>query len=107
MNPSANADVVLELKARLASLYGERLAGAILFGSQARGDATEDSDIDVLIVLKEPFDLREERRRTLAVIAELSLKHNALISDIIVSADEYRQSDAPLYREVRREGLRL
>ena len=36
----------------LKTLYGEQLDKIVLFGSQARGDATPESDIDILIVLK-------------------------------------------------------
>ena len=99
--------ILHQLKERLANLYGERLSAVLLYGSQARGDATQDSDIDVLIVLKEPFDAREERKRTLDAIAELSLEHGALINDVIVSEDEYRHGKGPLYREIRREGIPL
>ena len=44
--------VLDELKDRLAFAYGERLHAVVLFGSEARGDARPDSDIDVLAVLK-------------------------------------------------------
>jgi predicted nucleotidyltransferase len=40
------------LKAGLAEIYGDRLAGLVLYGSQARGDAREDSDVDVAVVLR-------------------------------------------------------
>jgi len=39
------SDLLNELKARLVELYGQRLFALILFGSQARGEATPDSDI--------------------------------------------------------------
>ena len=38
--------VLDELKDRLALAYGERLHAVVLFGSEARGDARPDSDID-------------------------------------------------------------
>jgi predicted nucleotidyltransferase len=41
-----------ELKGALVEVYGERPEGVYLYGSYARGDFTEDSDIDVLLVLK-------------------------------------------------------
>jgi len=40
-----------ELKVCLQKLYGDRLYTLILFGSQARGEATKNSDIDVMAVL--------------------------------------------------------
>jgi predicted nucleotidyltransferase len=99
--------VLRQLKKRLLDLYGERLAHVILFGSFARGDASEDSDIDVLIVLRGSIDPRAERKRTLDLIAGLSLEHNVLISDIITSEEHYSRGEAPLFKEVQREGVRL
>lgn len=99
--------VLHKLKERLADLYGEKLAGVILFGSQTRGDATEDSDIDVLIVLKGSFDSREERKRTLDIMAGLSLEHNVLIADIITSESDYIEGKAPLFKIVQQEGVLL
>lgn len=53
-----------ELKQELVKLYGERLRGIYLYGSYARGDFTEDSDVDVLIVLRgEVNPYREIARR--------------------------------------------
>ena len=43
-----------EMKLLLVRIYGERLRGVYLYGSHARGEATEDSDVDVLIVLDGP-----------------------------------------------------
>ena len=41
-----------ELKERLTSAYGHQLHAVVLFGSEARGEAGPDSDIDVLAVLQ-------------------------------------------------------
>ncbi|MBO0799234.1 MAG: nucleotidyltransferase domain-containing protein [Blastocatellia bacterium] len=43
--------ILNELRQALESIYRERLKQVILYGSQARGDAQLESDIDVLIVL--------------------------------------------------------
>jgi predicted nucleotidyltransferase len=99
--------IVAKLKRQLEELYGPRLSRVVLIGSQARGDATEDSDIDVLIVLKGSFRPREERRRTLDAIAELSLEHDVVIADVIASEHDYIQGTAPLYAAARREGIPL
>jgi predicted nucleotidyltransferase len=52
-----------ELKSSLVELYGDRLFSVILFGSHARGEATSESDIDVMIVLADPVNAVEERSR--------------------------------------------
>jgi predicted nucleotidyltransferase len=41
-----------ELKERLTSAYGDRLHAVVLFGSEARGEAGPDSDIDVLRIAR-------------------------------------------------------
>ena len=57
--------VARAVAADLRELYGDRLKDVILFGSQARGDAHPESDIDLMVVLDEvPSRLRELRSWT-------------------------------------------
>jgi predicted nucleotidyltransferase len=51
MNPKMKA-IVTEFLEYLERLYADRLAQMVVFGSQARGDAAEGSNIDILIVLQ-------------------------------------------------------
>jgi len=56
MIASAIQEIVNEYRDGLANLLGERLDKVILHGSQARGDAGPGADIDVLCVMRSPFD---------------------------------------------------
>jgi predicted nucleotidyltransferase len=49
-----------EVRKRLTELYGDRLVRLVLYGSQARGDAHPESDVDVLVVLKGPVNVSAE-----------------------------------------------
>jgi predicted nucleotidyltransferase len=48
-------DEIRQVAAPILGRYGVRYAG--VFGSVARGDSTADSDVDVLVVLKQPVSL--------------------------------------------------
>lgn len=58
-----NRKIVEELKRRLLASNGERIRRVILYGSRARGSATEESDFDLLVVEKDPVSKREEMSR--------------------------------------------
>lgn len=95
------------LRSHLEQLYGERLVQVILYGSQARGDARFDSDIDVLIVLRGPLEPSQEIKRTSEFIAQLCLENNVLISRAFASLDQVEAEQSPFFLNVRREGVVL
>ncbi len=97
--------ILAELRARLESLYGERLEQVILFGSQARGDAVEGSDIDVMIVLQGEVNVGDEISRTTELCSELSLAYDVVISTIFMSAYRYAQGQSSLLLNVHEEGI--
>jgi predicted nucleotidyltransferase len=57
-----------EIRARLEEAHGERLAGVVLYGSEARGEACEDSDIDLLVLLRGPVRYLADLRRSIEAI---------------------------------------
>lgn len=104
---AAEVEAVLEnLHSRLATLYGERLRSLHLFGSYARGDATSESDVDVLVVLDEIPGYMAEVRRTGAIVSDLSLAHEVTITPVFVAEYQWEAGDTPFLRNVREEGRR-
>lgn len=79
----------------------------ILFGSRARGDARPDSDVDLLIVEREPFSPQHSRRQETARLY-LALRKIALPKDLLLySRDEFELfKDSPhhVVGRARREG---
>lgn len=96
-----------ELASHLRILYDDRLIKAVLFGSQARGDAEGESDVDVMVVLKGEVDTCEEIDRTIDIVAELSLSNDLTISCVFVSEESYNEGMKPLLVNARREGVLL
>jgi predicted nucleotidyltransferase len=97
--------IIREFRTHLEELYGSRLREIILYGSWARGDATEDSDIDVMIVLEGKVSPGREIDRMIDIITDLNLKYNTLISVFPVSEEGYSCGNSPLLLKVRREGV--
>jgi uncharacterized protein len=97
--------ILAELRGRLELVYGDRLAQLVLFGSRARGDAQEDSDIDVLVVLRGAVRAGEEISRAGDITADISLENDVVISCVFVSGDRWARERSPLLMNVRREGV--
>jgi uncharacterized protein len=98
-------DVLADLRRRFETLYGTRLAGLVLYGSQARGDAGMAQILICLSCSTDPVRPGEEIRRTLDDVADLSLRNNVVISCVFVSDERFRQEESPLLINVRRGGV--
>lgn len=98
-------ELLNEIKRRLKEAHGDRLRGVVLYGSEARGEAGPDSDVDVLVLLDDPVNLGRDLQRNLDALYPLALEIGRPISPMPVSAIEYETVDCPLYRNVRQEGI--
>ncbi|WP_434686498.1 nucleotidyltransferase domain-containing protein [Pseudanabaena minima] len=101
------SDLLIELKARLVELYGDRLFSLILFGSQARGEATSDSDIDVMTVLDDPVNVAEEIYRMSDIGWHFMDKYGELVSIIPTAKSAFLDSAISFIRVVKREGIEI
>jgi len=62
--------VAEDLKKRLLACDGERIQRVLLYGSRARGTASEESDFDLLVVENDPVAKREEMMRLRQVVSD-------------------------------------
>jgi predicted nucleotidyltransferase len=97
--------ILARLRIELVHILGPRLEAVYLYGSQARGDARSDSDIDVLVVMNGDFDLGKLLDKTLDLVADLSLEYDVVISRSFVSKERFDQEMSPFLMNVRREAV--
>ena len=100
-------NILMQLRSHFEELYGARLTQMVLYGSQARGDARPDSDIDVLVVLKGQVNPGEEIKRTSYIRADLSLQNDEVISCLFMDEQRFIHYNGPLLRNIRKEGIAL
>jgi predicted nucleotidyltransferase len=100
--------IAKEYKAVLHELYGEELAELVLFGSYARGDQHEESDVDFAIVLYNPTTRSAaELVKTSPIASRLSLKYGLIVSSLPVSLHKKQTSRQGVFENIRKEGIAI
>ena len=101
------SEVTQNCRAVLENYYGSRFRGLILYGSSARDQASQASDIDLLVLLNKPFDYFQELRRIIDLLYPIQLDTDRLISAKPAPLDEFENGSISLYRNAKREGVSL
>jgi predicted nucleotidyltransferase len=97
-------DMMREMKGRLVQAYGARLHGLVLYGSEARGEAEPESDLDVLVLLGDEVHEPDDSWRCIRALYPLMLEWERPIHAEPVDLRSYEAQEFPLYRNARREG---
>lgn len=100
-------DVIQHSRERLSAHYGDRFAGLILYGSEARGDSTSESDIDLLVLLRGPYNRLNELRSIADILYPLQLETDRLLSARPVPLEDFESMRLQLYRNVNEEGVAI
>lgn len=90
--------------------FGGKLDAVILYGSYARGDYDEESDIDIMVRVKlTQKELKANRWAFVCLSSDLSLEHNITVSIHLQDFKLFEQykDDLPFYTNVMLEGVRV
>ena len=92
----------------LQSIYGASLQAVILYGSYARGTQTEESDVDIAVVLSEKPD-KALTNAMIDCVASYELECGRVLSVIDINAEMLKrwESTIPFYKNIRKEGITL
>lgn len=96
--------ILAAFAASLRDRFGPRLVGCRLFGSRARGEGRDDSDLDVFVSIAGLT--RIEREEVIDLAADLGVESGLVLSPLVVDPMTWRD-DLPLARAIALEGVAL
>ena len=103
------SDILNEVYASCKDIFASGIQDAFLYGSYARGDYHEDSDVDILLTVDaDREEIARHRREVSAVSSRLSLKYDVTVYVTVKPLDQFcRYADVlPFYQNVLWEGIR-
>lgn len=100
--------IAAELVDGLKAIFNDKLVSVILYGSVARGIETNDSDIDIAIILKDAKK-QSAREELINFTVDLDLKYDKVFSVIDIDYDEFLkwENTLPFYKNVKKDGVVL
>jgi predicted nucleotidyltransferase len=96
-----------EIRPRLEAVFQDRLHGVLLYGSEARQQARQDSDVDLMVLLKGPVELGKDLEKIVEALYPLQLRVDRPIHALPVSYEIFKAGQFSLYRRAQREGSYL
>lgn len=103
-----NAQAVKEFCSEIKRKLRTSVLDVRVFGSVARGSATPESDIDVLVLLE--VSAPEIRDKIAEIALDINLKYDVVISPVIISKEHYSNSlfqETAFYRNLEQEGVSI
>ncbi|MGN1027015.1 MAG: nucleotidyltransferase family protein [Faecousia sp.] len=100
--------VLQELVPGLRKIYGDLIDSLILYGSTARGTQTDESDIDVAVLLHAGVT-KEMREQMLDLVVDLELACGKVLSVLCIDYEKFIewQDTLPFYKNIRKDGVVL
>lgn len=101
-------DMRKELVQGLTNIFRNNISMIILYGSAARNEATDESDIDIAIILKNQVD-HETKQQFFRWVADLDMRYDRVFSIVDIQEENMEKwgSVLPFYQNVRKEGIVL
>lgn len=108
--PAAKREIIMSFARKLRKILGKNLKQVILYGSYARGDYTEDSDIDIMVLTTLTDKEIEQIETEIYDLAfDYLMDYDVDISVVIKNEEQFNYwlGALPFYDNVRKEGMVL
>ena len=103
-------ELLIQYAEEVRKQYSNALKAVVLYGSYARGDNTNDSDIDILILVNLPEDeICRSREKISDLTYEFNENHELQIMPVVISQNqfEYWLQVYPFYQNIEKDGVNI
>ena len=110
MTAQIKQNILNETQQYLLPIFNKNLKKIVLYGSYARNEENDESDIDILILTDlEDNEIKKLHKNIVDVSVELSLKYDILVSFVSINNDKFKKflDVLPLYQNISNEGIIL
>ena len=97
-------DLASQVARELRGLFGSRLVDVVLFGSHATGAATEESDLDLAVVLQDVRSPWEDARCMDELLWDKTLESGITLSALVVDAHDWKNPRVPVLKAATAQG---
>ena len=94
-----------QIKEYLWERFGDGIEAILLYGSYARGSAKPESDIDLLVLVRDSLNPAEVRQSLSDLLYDILLEHGELVSVIVLPKSLYETKDLHFFRRVCQEAV--
>lgn len=103
-------DITSQLVDVYCNIYGDDIVEILLYGSYARNEETDQSDVDIVAIVKgNRLDLQKKLKIVWDISADIGLENDVVVSPTVVPFDEFEKyrEILPYYMNIEKEGIKV
>lgn len=100
-------EIIQKLIPELLTIFQHSISSIILYGSVARGTPTNESDVDIAVIVKSYT--KEMHDQMTDFVVDLELEYNKVLSILLIDYEKFMKwgNIMPFYKNVKKEGIVL
>lgn len=103
-------DITTQLANVYRNIYGDDIVKILLYGSYARNEESNQSDVDIVAIVKgKRIDLQKKLKKVWEISADIGYENDIILSPTVVPFDEYEKyrNILPYYMNIEKEGIKI
>lgn len=96
--------IAREVADQIREMFGSRLADVVLFGSYANGTATDESDLDLAVILRHAVSPWDDARQMDQILWDKTFESGVTVSAVVIDADDWAKATGPLVASAKAQG---